>query len=67
MSKIINRSGIRILVTHEYPPIPCRNTDYSAVDYDRYDGAPDAGPQRVGWGSTEEEAIAELLAETEDA
>jgi len=52
---------------HVYPPIPIRQYDWSAVT-DNYDGAPDAhcratGPQLVGTGATEQEAIASLLDE----
>jgi hypothetical protein len=45
---------------HEFPPIPIRSFDWSAV-LDSYDGAPDAGWQPVGSGTTEERAIADLL------
>lgn len=34
---------------------------WTAYDADRYDGAPDAGPQIVGNGATEREAISDLL------
>ncbi len=34
---------------------------------DDYDGAPDAGPQPVGNGSTEQEAIDDLLEQLEDS
>ncbi len=45
-----------------YPPIPCRNFDWSAVDDDTYDmGAP------IGHGATEQEAIEDLLDQLEDA
>ena len=33
---------------------------WEAIGADSYDGAPDAGPQAVGEGKTEEEAIADL-------
>ena len=34
---------------------------WHAFDDDTYDGAPDAGPQIVGYGATAEEAIANYL------
>ncbi len=47
-------------------PIPTRNFDWTAVLSD-YDGAEDAGFQPVGYGSTEQEAIDDLLQLVEDA
>lgn len=55
------------IVTHcIFPPIPDRRWDWQAVT-DEYDGAPDAPWWRkiAGYGSTEEEAIADLEAELE--
>lgn len=49
-----------IKTTHVYPPIPIRTSDWCATR-----GNYDLGC-RVGWGSTEAEAIADLL-ELEDA
>jgi hypothetical protein len=51
----------------EHPPIPARQFDWAAVFGDEYDGAPDAGPQLIGRGETEAEAIADLLEQAEDA
>lgn len=53
-----------IVTTHEYPPIPIREMDWSA----RYaDDEPDLDYQpTTGWGSTEAEAIADLKSLTED-
>lgn len=48
-----------IIVTHEPPPIPMRRFDYCAVRGDWDLGDP------MGFGATEEEAIADLLAEEE--
>jgi hypothetical protein len=50
----------KIVTEHVYPPIPYRSADWSATrgDYDL--GA------KVGWGSTEAEAVADLL-ELEEA
>ena len=56
-----------IRTNHEYPPIPIRTCDWSAV-LDDYDGAPDAGPhQYVGFGATEDEAVRDLIEQLEDA
>lgn len=46
------------IVTHfEYPPIPIRQFDWSAIDDDTYDG--EGCP--IGRGATEEDAINDLL------
>ena len=45
-----------------YPPIPIRNFDWQAVDDDTYDG--EGCP--IGHGSTEQEAIEDLLSKIED-
>lgn len=56
----------QLIVTHyEYPPIPIRCWDWSAVT-ENYDGAPDAGWQPHGHGATEAEAIADLLEQIEE-
>jgi hypothetical protein len=52
-------------------PIPTTSLDWSAIDYDTYDGAPDSGPRArlIGYGPTEEDAIADLhnqIADLED-
>jgi hypothetical protein len=47
-------------------PTPCRNWDYLAAT-DDYDGAPDAGPQLTGQGSTEEEAYDDLVGNIEES
>lgn len=45
-------------------PIPTNSYDWSAIDADTYDGAPDSWPRArcVGYGATEQEAIDDLLA-----
>jgi len=53
------KMGNKIITSHVYPPIPWRGNDWCA-HLDDYDGAPDAGPQVVGWGATEAEAVADL-------
>lgn len=64
---IIN--GIKIHTTFEYPPIPVRDMDWSAVtdDYDvdcDQDGYFSNSPQ--GRGATEQEAIDDLLSQIAD-
>lgn len=57
---------MHIRTTFVYPPIPIRTMDWQAIDDDIYDDAPDAGPQCVGVGKTEQEAIDDLLQKIED-
>jgi hypothetical protein len=53
---------MKIITTYEYPPIPIRIFDWSAIDYETYDGE---GP--IGTGKTEESAVRDLLEQiTED-
>ena len=58
----------RISTEFVYPPIPDRRWDWSAVDDDTYDGAPDTKwpCNCVGYGPTEQEAIADLMIQLED-
>ena len=64
-------NGVKVRTNHDYPPIPDRSMDWSAVDHDTYDcdcderGFFSLGP--VGHGATEQEAIADLLMQMEDA
>jgi hypothetical protein len=51
----------KIITNFDYPPIPDRRLDWSAV-FDDYDGAPDSNCP-IGHGRTEAEAIADLLLE----
>jgi hypothetical protein len=51
---------MKIRTSHDRPPIPTTACDWSAVT-DEYDGAEDAGPQCVGYGKTEHEAIEDLV------
>jgi len=60
------------IVTHFDPkPIPIRSFDWSAVDDDTYDADCDQdgffSNSPIGWGATEEEAIADLKEQLEDA
>ncbi len=50
-------------------PAPVRNWDWTAIDSDTYDGAPDAGPisRCIGYGKTEADAVADLEEQLEDA
>ena len=57
--------GQLIVTSFDYPPIPVRCFDWSAVT-ENYDGAPDAGWQPVGHGATEQEAIDDLLEQIEE-
>lgn len=53
------------IVTHYDPkPIPTRQFDWTAVDDDTYDGAEDSHCP-IGYGRTEQEAVAELLEKME--
>lgn len=52
---------MKIVTEYNPPPIPVRDHDWSAIDWDTYDeGAP------IGWGKTEQEAIADLMMQLED-
>lgn len=42
----------------EFHPTP-RGGEWTAIDEDTYDGAPDS-PHMMGWGKTEDEAIEDL-------
>lgn len=54
---------MRVRTDHWPKPVPSARFDWSAVDEDTYDGAPDSGNRNdVGYGATEAEAIADLLA-----
>lgn len=62
----VGHATTRINTEHVYPPIPLRQFDWRATLGD-YDGAPDAGHQPMGYGRTEEEAIADLQEQREEA
>lgn len=61
---------MKISTHFEYPPIPIRSFDWSAIDADTYDADCDqAGffsTCPVGYGATEQEAIEDLLSQIED-
>ena len=56
--------GTKIVTNFDYPPISCRNFDWSAVT-DNYDGADDS-TDPIGRGATEQDAIADLIEQLED-
>jgi len=47
------------LISFDFPPIPCRQFDWSATHPD-YDGAEDANDDRVVHGATRDAVIAEI-------
>ena len=52
----------RIKTEYWAKPVPSRNFDWSAIDDNTYDGAPDSSTRnQIGYGATEAEAIADLL------
>ena len=53
---------LKVRTSHEFPPIPIRSFDWSAVDDSTYDG--EGCP--IGRGATEQEAIDDLLAQIEE-
>ena len=55
------RAKMDLKTTFEYPPIPIRNLDWSAIDNSTYDGP--GSP--IGTGATEAEAILDLLEQIE--
>ena len=62
---------MKIKTNFDYPPIPVRDMDWSAIDEDTYDCDCDQDGffslSPVGHGATEAEAIADLMAKLEDA
>lgn len=53
---------MKIVTSYYAPPIPLRQFDWSAIDEDTYDGAPDSGTRhQIGYGRTEADAIKELM------
>lgn len=55
-------TSMKIKTSFDYLPIPIRSFDWSAVDSDTYDGAPDSSTRdQVGRGSTEQAAIDDLI------
>lgn len=64
-------NGRKVRTTFEYPPIPIRTMDWSAVDDDTYDCDCDEdgffSTSPTGRGATEAEAIQDLIDQLEDA
>jgi hypothetical protein len=62
---IIERDGYKIETYYECPPIPIRSHDWSAwqdgAEGPEWDGEGYIGGDPVGFGSTEEAAIEDLL------
>lgn len=54
-----------IKTNFDYPPIPIRSIDWSAVDMDTYCGCGECGCS-VGRGETEQEAVDDLLTQIEE-
>ena len=61
MSRIHHRHGIAIWTDGWAKPIPDRNSDWCASEESYEPGMP------VGWGATEEAAIADLLERLDEA
>jgi hypothetical protein len=57
---------VKVATEFIYPPIPIRTHDWTAYYPDLYDGAPDAGPQFVGYGETEADALRDLAEQMAD-
>ena len=58
--RVVDRELARrdpIVTWHAFPPIPCRDFDWGA-----HRDSDEGGEGRMGWGRTEAEAIADLLA-----
>lgn len=54
---------MKIKTLYDPPPIPIRMFDWSAIDYDTYDG--EGSP--IGYGKTEEDSVRDLIEQiTED-
>jgi hypothetical protein len=64
-------NGVKVRTTFEFPPIPVRDCDWSAVDDDTYDCDCDQDGFftncPIGRGTTEQEAIDDLLDQMEAA
>lgn len=62
---------MKIQTSFDYPPIPVRSFDWSAIDADTYDCDCDQDGffslSPIGHGATEQEAIQDLLDQLEDA
>jgi hypothetical protein len=53
---------MKIKTNYDFPPIPDRRFDWSAIDEDTYDGAEDSDNRHmIGYGATEQQAIEDLM------
>lgn len=63
-------NGRKVRTTHEFPPIPIRSMDWSAVDDDTYDVDCDQdgffSRSPIGRGPTEQAAIDDLMEQLAD-
>lgn len=63
-------NGVKVSTSFDYPPIPVRELDWSAVDDDTYDADCDEDGFfsicPVGHGATEQEAINDLMVQIEE-
>jgi len=61
--------GIKVSTSFDYPPIPIRSMDWSAIDSNTYDASCDEdgffSSCPVGRGATEAEAVSDLLEQME--
>lgn len=57
---------MKITTTYDPPPIPLRQFDWQAIDADAYDGEKDSKKRQIGYGATEQAAIADLMEQLED-
>ena len=76
VSLLATRQVINVSVCFDYPPIPIRSMDWSAVDDDTYDCSYDGEDETghhwtssspVGHGETQAEAIKDLLEQLEES
>ena len=59
---------MRIKTTFWPKPIPVTSRDWSAIDEDTYDGAPDSKTRhQIGFGRTEAEAVKDLMEKLAEA
>ena len=57
MTELIEIAGMSVRTSFDYPPIPIRQFDWSAIDDNTYDGE----GCRIGHGATEAEAVVDLI------
>ena len=72
LSIVMNRKQMELSTEFVYPPIPCRNSDWSAIDSNTFDADYDCESGSfvtrcpIGRGATESEAIEDLLDQMEE-